>query len=410
MPPAAMFSFLTDTAFHASFLTEEKRRPGFRLIYCCEGDLEAELAEHPWFKYARVILLASPLPFKAADLIRIAPAADLVHTLVCVYPNEETGDLEIWGLLDVGTGWWRFLQREDVIPDAPPSFLAVTSTAPGELVFSVSGRILLVLSRGQLSYPTTNPIQLGPVSDFLDGARSKLHEDVLSRLEREVFDEEGYDDDYPQTCYNRFLERILTNVHRLGTGGTVLLVPDAIGRADPRISELVSLKYQTVQNDSNWNALVRSIVLWDQYYQLFYRLRDGPGHVTRAKFRQFLELEQSQEGIKEEMENLTRAIASLASVDGALVMTTSFEVLGFGGEILAGSRSLRSVSEISDKSREVQIEKFGTRHRSAFRFCTSFVENGVAFVFSSDGGSRAAMRHGADLLTWPNVTQGPWGL
>ena len=410
MPPATVFSSFTDTAFHTSFLTEEKRRPGFRLIYCCQDDLEAELADDPWLKYARVTSLASPLPFKAADLVRIAPAADLVRTLVCVYPDEETGDLEIWGLLDVGTGWWRFIQREDVFPEAPPSFLAVTSTAPGELVFSIGGRVLLVLSGGQLTHPTENPIRLGRVSDFLDGARNKLYQDVLSVLEREVFDVRGRDDDYPHTCYNRFLERILTNVHRLGTGGTVLLVPDDVGRGDSRLSDLVSLKYETVQSNSNWDVLVRSLLLYDRYYQLFFRLRDGPGHITRAKFRRFLELEQRREEIKEEIENLTRAIASLASVDGALVMTTSFEVLGFGGEILGGSRSLRSVSEISDKSREVRIETFGTRHRSAFRFCASFVEGTVAFVFSSDGGSRAAMRHEADLLTWPNVTQGPWGL
>ena len=34
LPDTEVFQLLVDTAFHASFMTEEKRRPGFRLLYC----------------------------------------------------------------------------------------------------------------------------------------------------------------------------------------------------------------------------------------------------------------------------------------------------------------------------------------------------------------------------------------
>ena len=40
LPDAEAFQTLVDVAFHASFMAEEKRRPGFRLLFCSPEDLK----------------------------------------------------------------------------------------------------------------------------------------------------------------------------------------------------------------------------------------------------------------------------------------------------------------------------------------------------------------------------------
>ena len=39
---------MIDTSFHASLLTEEGRRPGFRLLYCSPADITGESNRFGW--------------------------------------------------------------------------------------------------------------------------------------------------------------------------------------------------------------------------------------------------------------------------------------------------------------------------------------------------------------------------
>ncbi len=54
------------------------------------------------------------------------------------------------------------------------------------------------------------------------------------------------------------------------------------------------------------------------------------------------------------------------------------------------------------------IELFGTRHRSAFRFCSSFDES-VAFIVSQDGEIKIAKRVGSEVILWSNINIGSLG-
>ena len=250
----------------------------------------------------------------------------------------------------------------------PPNYLTVTSTLPGELSFSMQGFILLVLKNGVLSYPSSNPIWSGPISDYLEPSRKDLYDDVLGELKTNDFSEN--DNDFPAKSYNYFLERILYNIRQLGHGGTVILVPQAIGFDDPRLADRVFLKYATSQ-DYAWDSLVRSLVNHRRYYDLYFGLTEGKDELTMAAFEQYCTLEAEKAGVDEDNQDIAKSIASLTGVDGALVLTTHFKVLGFGGEIVAASPTLESVTEASDDRLVTPIESFGTRHRSAFRFCSS---------------------------------------
>ena len=315
--------------------------------------------------------------------------------------------LGIWGLLDVGDNWWQFVHHETSSGRPPPNFLTITSTMPGELSFSLQGDILLVLKNGALSQPLSNPIWYGPIAGYLEPQRKRLYDQVLHELKADQWGEDGADNDYPKRFYNFFLQRILYNIRYAGRGGTILLVPHEISYDDPRLGDRILLKYAT-DYDYAWSYLVKSLVNHHRYYDLYFPLSGGK-ELTRKRFREFNSLQHDCQEIEEEIQDIAKSIASLASVDGAVVITTRFKVLGFGGEIVAASPTLDSVTVASDKKERIAIELFGTRHRSAFRFCSSF-EDSLAFIVSSDGGVKAAKRHGRELLFWPDINEGAIGL
>ena len=79
--------------------------------------------------------------------------------------------------------------------------------------------------------------------------------------------------------------------------------------------------------------------------------------------------------------------ADLTSVDGAVVFTEGFELLGFGAMISGGLKGLRTVARALDiegtKREQVYPGSFGARHRSVFRFC-NVVHDAIAIVVSQD--------------------------
>ena len=81
-------------------------------------------------------------------------------------------------------------------------------------------------------------------------------------------------------------------------------------------------------------------------------------------------------------------MASLATVDGAVVMNRRFELLGFGGEITVAEpvpQIHRAVDLEATETIAAMVDGEGTRHRSVYRLCQA-VPDSLAFVVSQDGG------------------------
>jgi hypothetical protein len=96
-------------------------------------------------------------------------------------------------------------------------------------------------------------------------------------------------------------------------------------------------------------------------------------------------------------------IASLAAVDGAVVMTKRFEVLGFGAEIAGGLLPVTEVRRAVDLEADTfvteLVDSVGTRHRSVYRFCNA-VPDAIAIVVSQDGGVRFVNRQRGSVTYW----------
>jgi hypothetical protein len=85
--------------------------------------------------------------------------------------------------------------------------------------------------------------------------------------------------------------------------------------------------------------------------------------------------------------DLANLFADLTAVDGAVVFTEAFELLGFGAMISGGLKGLKTVARALDiegiKREQVYSGSFGARHRSVFRFCNA-VHEAIAIVISQD--------------------------
>ncbi|MCE5212163.1 MAG: DNA integrity scanning protein DisA nucleotide-binding domain protein [Deltaproteobacteria bacterium] len=412
LPPDEELHVLLDTAFHASFLTEEGRRTGFRILYVSFETMIKEIDKHSDNRW-RIINFDTPRPYSVSELNRLAPAAELTHLMICVSnssQNNRKSSLEIWGLLDVGENWWKFVHNETHSGMSPPNYFAITSMNAGELSISAAGDVLTTLKGGKLVYPKDTAIWDGSICDFLQTARNKLYQSVITALGTKSWDEEGQDDDYPYRFYNFFIERILFYVREKSHGGTLIIVPDYVSKDDTRLTDRLNLKYPC-SYDYAWEMMTSCLVNERKYFDLHFPLWDAKLEITQNNFQEYHMLSSKRDDLDEAIGDAARAIASMTSVDGAVVLTDKLKVLGFGAEVLAISPSLKEVKiEVRSKTiQRIPIESFGTRHRSAFRFCSSF-EEAVIFVVSQDGGVKAIKRVCKEVVLWPDINTGAMGL
>jgi hypothetical protein len=150
-------------------------------------------------------------------------------------------------------------------------------------------------------------------------------------------------------------------VARAGHGGAILLLPDDNARLFLE-HDWLRIKYPT-DDKSIWEAMRVAIRRYDEK------------SIAQPGDTQF-------DAAESKTQRLLSRLARLAAVDGAVVLTDRFRLLGFGAEVTI-HEAVDSVMRADGSI--VPSQDFGTRHRSAFRFC-SFYPAGLALVCSQDGG------------------------
>jgi Probable sensor domain DACNV len=162
-------------------------------------------------------------------------------------------------------------------------------------------------------------------------------------------------------------------------GGTLLVVPDRNGAW---LDSLEPFTHQFLQADRS----IRDSILAAQHREVL-----GAGALTG------LPQTDVSENVREAMlaafsqvhwhpESVLRPIASLAAVDGAVVLTADLNVLGFGAMISVGSvPDVYLVNSRPEATKKIHIEEAGgARHQSAVRFVGQHRQS-ISLVISHDG-------------------------
>jgi hypothetical protein len=111
------------------------------------------------------------------------------------------------------------------------------------------------------------------------------------------------------------------------------------------------------------------------------------------------ELEQLEQSVFE----LSRLIANLSAIDGAVVLDKRFDLVGFGAEVSPDlptpPQVLRALDTEGTQRTPEDIENVGTRHRAAYRFVQAH-PRGLAIVISQDGGVSVVANREGEVAFW----------
>ncbi len=384
-PTLSVLAALLSTAYQASLLREEGRAVTFRM---CHQPADPAASEPAAAAAPLRVRLEVPRPYHEQELRRISPAARLSTTLVGV-SGARPDELQIWGLVHVGAS-----READGVGNALADALVVSVTAPGCVLVEWSGRVIGRLTGGVLT---------GRVPDVFASAwlPAACTEPQHAWLVAAVGPAESH---LPLRALARridqqFVSRLVASVRQSGHGGTVVLLPHALTESVVRARRPIALKYPFVADParSSYRTLAQRLLgaleldasglpwTWERY-------RQTTDPSIRALDGAFV--------------GLARGIADLAAVDGVVLLSKRFEVMGFGGEIVGDLPDVRFVMRALDlegeRTERESTEAVGTRHRSVYRL-TAAVPQALSFVSSQDGSVRLVAQKGGVVTYWDQL-------
>lgn len=395
LPARAALDEVLETAYHASFLHEEQRSLRFRLLVAAPSALPS----CPPGNHVLQVLEFDPSRRLSDDeLRRLAPAADFERTLIGVHAEGE-GLPYIWGLASSGVRWLRDMQSGRASqPGMLPDVLVVHVLSPGHLLIARGSTSIVELQGGRLREHGHDVFQ----SQWMSGLFAPIRAQVVQLRSPADAAAPSVDEDVVRAVGQHLLRRALSAIRRASHGGTLLIVPpDEQGNLE---IPGVTLKYRFADQDTRrrFSQLILSILSTLQMVAA----REGLGHVDWAFYRQRDDVE--LRALEDAVVELAQLMASLAAVDGALVMNRRLELLGFGGEITEATpvpQIHRALDlEGTQQAAEV-VDGVGTRHRSVYRLCLAHPDT-LGFVVSQDGSVTVVHAREGKVLRWEQQTFG----
>ena len=398
LPEPEALVHLLSIAYQASLLQEEDRSVRFRLFVGDPARLPAGAGPPQGLHCLR---FKQPRRYDEQEIRRLAPAAKFTRALIGV--RSLGSGFEIWGMLQSGPRWLQSARGGRPLPSPVPSdAVVVRAVGPGRLAVALGEVILAELRGGQLQSSSMDMFESRWLSSRFVRLRTELFAEHESAMRGESI--APLDPDVTRKIAQQMVKRLIATMRDAHHGGTLLLVPRE--RAASLVSDggAIRLKYAFADEEPRRRyrtlilAVMRELAIagagldpgswpigWDAY-----RASTRPGIVS----------------LDEAILEMSQLLAALGEVDGAVLLTDGFEVLGFGGEIVGNLREIRSVRRALDIEaaawEEVPIDHVGTRHRSAYRLCAQ-EPTAVAIVVSHDGGVQFIANPDGAATCWEHV-------
>ncbi|MEI9962142.1 MAG: putative sensor domain DACNV-containing protein [Limisphaerales bacterium] len=384
-PPQSVLVKILNTCFFASLKQEEGRPTQFNLVLCGSVKLS-----NPAFRYSRYTKLfnlmrfASPRTFSTSELVRLAPACEPDKTLLLVSHVEKKAGLFLWGIVDVG--------KDSSGSHVSLSELQVRVLAPGELTIILHGHTLCNYKNGKVLFPERSLVNSGCIYRFFKPTSLTLVREVMvatgQKSNRQI-----HERDFRAISYLFTLQKIAERIHEMKHGGCIFIVPE---KKKPLHTDV---KYQC-GDKTIWICLKGKWILHHQYY--------GIDSATSVKHdaETATSLQSQMQDVENGLRDALDAVARLTAVDGAVVINRKLELIGFGTVVKLGQTAPYKVFRCEDRratqKKQIAIESYGTRHRSAFEFCFRN-QPSVAIVVSQDGGVKTVTRVGKHIYFWENI-------
>jgi len=198
------------------------------------------------------------------------------------------------------------------------------------------------------------------------------------------------------------IARLCIGLRQRQTGGAFLLTPSPIKRmlqvghpfAYPRLRDAVILRVLDEMYSSAVERVQRALI-------------DKGDPVPADIVIEASMAETDVDDREEEMTGAVKLVASLAAVDGLVLMNPALSVAGFGVKIGSAPNAITVYDGAGfalrgTKARKIDPSQFGTRHGSMLRYCAQD-RKALGIVVSQDGYVRLIMTVRNSLVFWDNL-------
>ncbi|HWA72083.1 MAG TPA: hypothetical protein VG937_07115 [Polyangiaceae bacterium] len=376
-------------AFDASLTLEEARPTRFRLLLTPVDALPEAGAPNQGVLRLR---FEQSRPLHAEELRRLSPSAPFETALIGVHAEE--GKLRIWGIAHSGPAWLGPTgggrSPVPIWTDDP----IVHVTGPGQLAVRCAGKLVGALERSALVDALLDVFD----SEWLPAMFAREREQIRAehaRLQAGTPSPTAVEHSLVGKVGQHMLRRAIQLIRGARHGGLILVV-DTSSEASGGRFDALRLKYRFAQDEPS-----------HRYRTLLFAILQGVAATTSKEsvgWRDFaldasLDLEKLEQAVFE----LSRLIANLAAIDGAVVLDKRFGLLGYGAEVSAElpspARVWRAFDAEGRKREPDEIENVGTRHRAAYRFVQDHPQ-GLAIVVSHDGGVSIVANQAGEVVFW----------
>jgi len=341
----------------------------------------------------------SPESLTVQTLVKLARAIDRWSGSIAVYATRQN-EIIAWGVVGQLVQQNVLLHRESDSGFANPGLLTVTMDGIGD-ISAYHGNLFLGGVKAQALITRENDaLESNMVSEYAFDALAPFAEAIARVLDRDEDEAEILSDLVGMWVTS--IARLCIGLRQRGTGGAFLLTRKPIKRmlqvthpfAYPRLKDAAILRVL----DENYSSDV------EHAQQVF---TDKAEPVPAELVIEASLAKTDAEDREEEMNGAVKLVASLATVDGLVLMTPTLSVAGFGVKI-GSAPNVATVYDGADfshrgtRAREIDPSQFGTRHGSMLRYCAQD-HKALGIVVSQDGYVRLIMTVGNSLVLWNNL-------
>jgi hypothetical protein len=379
---------LLDTAYHASFLRDEERPVMCRILVLPRAQL-ADDSGPPWGLLP--LLFTRPRAFDEHELRRLSPAAKVQRALIGVEDTHD--DFITWGLIQSGPRWLQAAQGGRAKEPPMPRAAVIRVVRPGHLIVGCGSRHIAELRGGRLSDFRLDVFQSEWLPALFKSQRDAVAAAYAASSSLPSEDAANTAANLSKHVSQQMIKRVVATMRATHHGGTLI-----VGPPDCVAERFLHTKYAF--SDGPARKRFRALVV-----RILHTLAERAAEVGRLPDTDLYRFDTDPRlaELDEALFETSHLIAALADVDGAVVLTKGFEILGFGAEIAGDLPRVSEVRRALDLEGEAFTTEFvegvGTRHRSAYRLCAA-VPGAVAIVVSQDGGVRFITQHRGAVTYW----------
>lgn len=393
-PSIDVLEELFDCLFYTSLRSEEGQLINLVVAFYNPNSFPLKRKSNPRSPYHSLFFpFERPISLEVGSLTKLGKAADPWSSTIAISYDKDN-KLWMYGMIDQAIHLQSYLHLEDDLRPDQPGLFQVSITGIGSLKVMTGLAHIATLKQESLITKHLNVFREGPIADIIKKMAEISNQSVLAYFNSNEIDVELEYFSDGKLIFGNTIARLLNKIRNYNHGGALLII-------DSFIETNLDIKYKL-----RYDRLSTAI----QGYKInktSMNVESEGLDSEQPDSDKYRKLKNNKEFVAKELKGAIRFVASLACVDGLVLLSRNFVVNGFGvvikgltfpkhfyisSTLIASKRSLK----------ERDTEHYGTRHRTMFAYCYNH-PGSLGFVISHDGDIRAITKVEDKLVMWENI-------